>query len=161
MFNYLKNILNVPQSFQQKYSEDKNLKVDETKKLQIATCTLFIELAKADDSFTNQERDKIISIMSSTFDLEKECINDFIELAERRLKSDDDIYNFTELINNNFNNNQKFELLKNLWRLIYIDKDLNIYEDHLVKYIGGLINMGHEDIIGTKLLVKEEMRNNE
>ena len=87
-------------------------------------------------------------------------MNDLIELAEKRLQSDDSIYDFTKLINQNFNNDEKFELLKNLWRLIYIDKKLDMYEDHLIKKIGGLLNMGHEDIIGTKLLVKEEMNNN-
>jgi uncharacterized tellurite resistance protein B-like protein len=161
MLNYLKKIFNVPETAGvQGYRENKYYKTDENKKLQAATCTLFIEMAKADDNFTKEERDKIISIMKSTFDLEEDCVDDLIELAEKRLKTDDSIYDFTNLINRNFDNGQKFELLKNLWRLIYIDRKLDMYEDHLIKKIGGLLNMGHEDIIGTKLLVKEELGNN-
>jgi uncharacterized tellurite resistance protein B-like protein len=161
MLNYLKKIFNLPETTGvQEYRDNRYYKIDENKKLQVATCTLFIEMAKADDNFTEKERDKIISIMKSTFDLEDECVNDLIELAEKRLETDDSIYDFTNLINDNFDNGQKFELLKNLWRLIYIDKKLDMYEDHLIKKIGGLLNMGHEDIIGTKLLVKEELGNN-
>ena len=159
MFNYLKKIFNSPEtSSENNLGEDTYYK-EEGKKLKVATCTLFIEMAKADDNFTDKEKDKIISIMKSTFDLEDECVKDLMDLAEKRLQSDVSMYDFTKLINQNFNNNQKFELLKNLWRLIYLDKKLDMYEDHLIKKIGGLINMGHEDIIGAKLLVKEELGN--
>jgi uncharacterized tellurite resistance protein B-like protein len=158
MLNYLKKILYVPQNDNKGTFNNKPGETSETKKLEAATCTLFIEVAKADNNFSEEERDKIISIMNTTFELEPDCINDLIELAEKRLEADDSIYDFTNIINNNFTNEQKFELLKNLWRLIYTDDKLDIYEEHMIKKIGGLINMGHEDIIGTKLLVKEEMK---
>lgn len=132
---------------------------EEDKKLNAAACTLFVEMAKADDNFSEAERDKIISIMKLTFELEDECINELILQAEKRMESEESLYDLTKLINQNFSNNQKFELLKNLWRLIYIDNKLDMYEDHLIKKIGGLMNMGHEDIIGAKMLVKEEMGN--
>jgi uncharacterized tellurite resistance protein B-like protein len=158
MFEYLRRIFSVPaKTAEIKYEKSTYQKTDEDKKLKVATCTLFIEMAKADDDFTGEEKDKIISIMKSTFDLDDECVNDLMDLAERRLETDDSIYDFTNIINRNFDNDQKFELLKNLWRLIYLDKKLNMYEDHLIKKIGGLINMGHEDIIGAKMLVKEEI----
>ncbi len=158
MFEYLRKIFSVPpETAEIKYEKNVHEEVDENKKLHVATCTLFIEMAKADDNFTGEERDKIISIMKSTFNLEDECVNELMELAEKRLNDDDSIYDFTKLINRKFNNNDKFEMLKNLWRLIYIDRKLDMYEDHLIKKIGGLINMGHEDIIGAKMLVKQEM----
>ncbi len=160
MFEYLRRIFSVPaETAEIKYEEAVHQKTDEGKKLRIATCTLFIEMARADDDFTDEERDKIISIMKSTFDLDDECVHDLMDLAEQRLEIDDSIYDLTNLINKNFDNDQKFDLLKNLWRLIYLDKKLNMYEDHLIKKIGGLINMGHDDIIGAKLLVKEEVTN--
>ncbi len=159
MFEYLRRIFSVPPDTAEiKYEEESaREEPDEKMKLHVATCTLFIEMAKADDNFTEEERNKIIAIMKSTFNLEDDCVSELMELAEKRLNLDDSIYDFTKLINRNFDNNGKFELLKNLWRLIYTDKKLDMYEDHLIKKIGGLINMGHEDIIGAKMLVKEEI----
>ena len=155
MFEYLRKMFSFNENPEEAgYREDRA--TDTKKKLQIATCTLFIQLAKADDNFTDQERDTIISIMKSTYNLEDECIDELIKLAEKRLESDENIYDLTQLINQNLSNDDKFELLKSLWRLIYVNKKLDIYEDHLIKKIGGLINMGHEDIISAKLLVKEE-----
>jgi uncharacterized tellurite resistance protein B-like protein len=159
MFEYLRKMFSM-QETPREMNPVKDSNYDaEGKKLKAAACTLFVEMAKADDNFSETERDKIISIMKSTFDLEDECINELILQAEKRMESDENLYDLTKLINQNFSNNQKFELLKNLWRLIYIDKKLDMYEDHLIKKIGGLINMGHEDIIGAKMLVKTELGN--
>ncbi len=159
MFEYLRKIFSFDENPEEVgYREDNTTNAE--KKLQIATCTLFIQLAKADDNFTDKERDTIISILKSTYHLEDECIDDLIKVGEKRLENDDSIYDLTQLINQNLSNDEKFELLKNLWRLIYVDEKLDIYVDHLIKKIGGLINMGHEDIIGAKMLVKEEQKDN-
>jgi uncharacterized tellurite resistance protein B-like protein len=130
---------------------------DGRRKLEIATCTLFIEVAKADSNFTPEERDKIISYMKSEFGLDNEHVEGLIDLAERNINENDSIYEYTIIINDNFSNDEKYELLKKLWRLIFADNKLDMYEEHIIKKIGGLINMEHRDIIASKLEVKEEM----
>ncbi len=130
----------------------------EEKDLQIATCALFIEMANADDDFADEEREKIISVMQKLFSLDKEYVDELIELSEERIKKSISIYEFTTIINDNFSKEKKFELLKNLWRIIYIDETLNMHEDHLIKKIGNTLNMDHHDIIDAKLLVKEEIK---
>ncbi|MBS4033243.1 MAG: TerB family tellurite resistance protein [Ignavibacterium sp.] len=127
------------------------------RKLEIATCALFVELAKADGEFTEDERNKIIKVMKQTFNLEDECVNDLIELSEQKIKESISLYEFTSIINDKYSNEEKFELIKNLWKLIYIDKTLNMYEDHLVKKIGTMLNLDHKKIIEAKLIVKEEI----
>jgi uncharacterized tellurite resistance protein B-like protein len=134
------------------------IKVDESKKLQVATCALFVEMANADNEFTDQEREHIISVMQKIFNLEKEYVDELIELSEERIKKSISIYEFTTTINDSYSQNEKFELLKNLWRLIYTDEVLNMHEDHLIKKIGKTLNMDHQDIIAAKLMVKEESK---
>ena len=48
-------------------------------------------------------------------------------------------------------------LIKNLWRLIYTDARLDKYEDHLIKLIGGMLNLEHKQIIDAKMLVRYEL----
>lgn len=127
------------------------------RKLEIATCTLFIEVAKADSNFEQEEKNKIISYMKSEFGLDDEHVEGLIELAERNIQENDSIYEYTIIINQNFSNDEKYELLKKLWRIILSDNKLDIYEEHIIKKIGGLINMDHRDIIASKLEVKEEL----
>jgi uncharacterized tellurite resistance protein B-like protein len=131
---------------------------NESKKLQIATCALLIEMANSDSEFTDAERKKIIKVMQKTFNLEKEYVDELIELSEESVRKSISIYEFTTTVNKNFSKDEKFELLKNLWRLVYIDETLNMHEDHLIKKIGNTLNMDHRDVIAAKLMVKEESK---
>lgn len=128
----------------------------EKKKLQIATCAIFLEMAKSDDNCTEEERKEIVSIMQKTFELEKEYVDELIDLTKARLEQSISIYEFTGIINNNFSSDEKFELMKNLWRLIYTDQKLDKYEDQLVKKLGTMLHLEHKDVIGAKLMVKKE-----
>lgn len=151
MFEYIKNVLLGGEGSNQ------NEGVSNSKRLPIATCALFIELAKADDNFTDGEKSKIISIMESEFDLNNEETKELIELAEEKVRQSISLYEFTTLVNENFSGDEKFDLIKNLWRLIYTDSKLDKYEDNMIKKIGELLSLERKDIIGAKFMVKEEM----
>lgn len=155
MLNYLRKILSTETD---EPIEGRSGKPDnkESRKLEVATAALFVEMAKADGEFTIEERNKIIKVMKNTFDLDKECVQDLIELSEEKIKESISLYEFTSIINEKFSNDEKFALMKNLWKLIYIDENLNMYEDHLAKKIGGMLNLDRQKIIEAKLIVKEE-----
>ena len=156
MNRFLKKILNGSQNRQEIISS--SVKPNNEKKIQIAACALLVEIGKADSNFTNEERKKIISIMKNTFNVEEDYVNELIELSEKNFDENESIYEYTTIINNNFTNDEKFELLKNIWRLIYTDENLSRYEEHLVKMIGALLNIEYSNIIGAKLLIKEELK---
>lgn len=154
MFDQLKKIFGV-ESPSQPLDSKKDAQ-SETRKLQIATCAIFIEMARSDDNCTEEERNEIVSIMQRTFNLEKEYADELIELTKAKVDKSISIYEFTGIINNNFSHDEKFELMKNLWRLIYTDQKLDKYEDQLVKRIGTMLHLEHKDVIAAKLMVKKE-----
>lgn len=156
MLNSLRKLLfNDEQNDQPKSFSDKS--TDKEHKLEIATCALFIELAKADGDFSEQERDFIISMMKKCFNLDESEVNIIFELAEQKVDKSISIYEFTSELNNQFTQAEKESVIKNLWRLIYTDKKLNVYEDSLIKKIGLTMNLEHKQIIDLKLLVKKEL----
>jgi uncharacterized tellurite resistance protein B-like protein len=79
-------------------------------------------------------------------------------LSEEKVDESISIYEFSNIINDNFSNEDKFKLLKNLWRLIYTDERLDGYEDRLIKIIGGMLLMDHQQIINAKMLVRKELK---
>lgn len=115
-------------------------------------------MAKADGDFSDEERERVIYTMRSTFNLDEDCVHELIELSEKKLEKSISVYEFTSIINNHFSREEKFELLEGLWKIIYVDDKLDKFEDRLVKVIGGLINVDHKDIIDAKLLVKEQLK---
>lgn len=150
MFEYFKNILTAaPGNSGETYGIQK--------KLQVATCALFFEMAKADDNFSEVENKKIISIMKEEFNLDNEQVDELLVQAEESIKKSVSIYEFTTVIDQNFSKEEKNELMKNLWRLIYIDGKLDKYEDNLVKRIGDMLKLEHKEVIDAKLIVKSEL----
>ncbi len=151
MFEYLKKVL-IPEIG----SNRSNTQSNQEKKIQVATCALFIELAKADNDFSEIEKEKIISLMQDIFNLDEEYIEELIELSESKVNQSVSVYEFTTVINNNFDRDEKIDLLINLWRLVYVDDTLDQYEDGLMRKLGTLLNLEHSDLINAKLLVKQE-----
>jgi uncharacterized tellurite resistance protein B-like protein len=154
MFEYLRKVLLPEQS-----SEE--LKISSTKttsnKYQIATAALLVEIAKADGDFSDNERKRIIDLMKEEFSLDDNCVNELLELSEQKVRDSISVYEFSSVINEKFSHQEKLELLKNLWRIVYEDGKLDSHEDWLIKIIGSTLNLEHKDVIGTKLFVKQEM----
>ena len=156
MFEYLKKILSNESS--EKYKEENIDKSDlHEKQLQIATAAIFIEMAKADGEFSDDEKEHVVKSLKKRFSLEVEYVHDLIELSHAELKDSVSLYEFSGVINENFTFGDKYELLKNLWRLIYSDKTLDKYEDHLIKKIGGMLQIEHKQIINAKMLIRKEL----
>jgi len=154
MFEYLRKVLLPEQS-----SEE--LKISSTKtasnKYQIATAALLVEIAKADGDFSDDERKRIINLMKEKFSLDDNCVNELLKLSEQKVRDSISVYEFSSVINEKFSHQEKLELLKNLWRIVYEDGKLDSHEDRLIKIIGSTLNLEHKDVIGAKLFVKQEM----
>lgn len=156
MFEYLRKLFSSLPENEKTNTVEKKASNHE-KRLQIAACALFIELAKADGEFSEEEKQFIVSEMNKTFNLDNQCTNELLELAELVVKDSVSIYEFTGIINQHFTQEEKLKLLESLWRLIYQDEKLNAYEDQLIKRIGATLNIEHKQIINAKLLVKEQL----
>ena len=157
MFDYIRNILSAESNSESSEVSGSVNIVDHQKQLQIATAALFVEMAKADGEFSEEERDQVIESLQKQFVLDTEYVNDLVELSKSKLQDSVSLYEFSTIINDHFSKDDKMELLKNLWRLIYTDKKLDKYEDRLIKIIGGMINIEHKQIINTKLLIRKEL----
>jgi uncharacterized tellurite resistance protein B-like protein len=145
MFEYLRRVLSSEQ--------DEQI----SKKYKVATAALLVEIAKADGDFSGDERKRIIDLMKKDFDLDDECVNELLALSEQKVKDSVSIYEFSSVINESFTQQEKLDLIKNLWRIIYEDGKLDSHEDRLIKIIGSTMNLEHKDVINAKLFVKREM----
>ncbi len=156
MFEYLRKVLS-PEQSQQFSQEIVTSAKAVTEKYQVATAALLIEMAKADGDFSDHERNRIFKLLQNDFELDDECVNELLELSKQKVKDSISVYEFSSVINNSFTQQEKIELMKNLWRIIYENGKLDSHEDQLIKIIGSTLNLEHKDIIGAKLFVKKKM----
>lgn len=157
MLDYLKRLIVPPQ--EEEFEQKRNVTSEKSRpnKIHVATSALLIEIAKADGDFSDEERKRIIVLMKDEFDLDDECVNELLELSEQKVRDSISVYEFSSVINENFTQQEKLDLLKNLWRVVYEDGKLDSHEDRLIKIIGSTLNLDHKDVIGAKLFVKEEL----
>lgn len=160
MFDYLKRILiQEPEKENETNIEPATNTVEENKenKIQVATAALYVEIAAADGDFSEEERKKIVNAMKENFNLTDQCVEDLISLSEEAVKNSISVYEFTSILNDHLNRDEKLKLMTNLWKLIYTDGRLEKHEDRLIKIIGSTLNLDHKDVINQKLIVKQEL----
>ena len=128
-------------------------------KVAIATCALLLEMAHSDDEFSEIEENEIKKIMQSEFDLSEIKVDEIIELSNEERKESLDLWQFTNLINENFSKEEKIKVIEYIWQVVYADEKVDKYEEYLVRRLSYLLNIDHKDMIDAKLQVKYKEEN--
>ena len=129
---------------------------EELEKVQVATCVILIEVAKSDYDFSSIEKTTVEAIMKRDFQISAEAAEDLIEIAKRSRGESIDLFEFTNLINKNYSKEEKKKVIEGAWKIIYADKKLDKYEDHLIHRLAKLLRLDHEDLIEAKLKALHE-----
>lgn len=130
--------------------------VEETQhRLQLATAALLIEMAQADNQRHSMEFQAIHEGIREVFGLADEETTELIELADQEAHEATDNFEFTLLINENFDYQQKCQVVELLWRVCLADSDMDRYEEQLVRKIAELLHVEHRDFIAAKIRVQQ------
>ena len=123
----------------------------------IATGALLLEMAYADSDFSELEEKKILTILQKEYQLSSEDSARLLDLSREEREESLDLWQFTNLINQNFNNEEKIRVLEILWHVIFADGKVDKYEDQLIRKVSFLLDLHHRDMIDTKIRVKENL----
>jgi uncharacterized tellurite resistance protein B-like protein len=121
--------------------------------MQLAAAALLVEVAAADFSSHPEERVAISKALQSSFGITEKDLQDLMADAERHHEDATSLYEFTRIINKNCDQQEKCEILVNLWRVAFADGELDKYEDHRIRRIAELLNLSHREFIQAKLRV--------
>ncbi len=109
--------------------------------VRLAACALLIELAYADDEFSDDERRHLTSAVRRQYGLQGEHAEELIALAEEARREAVDLYQFTKLIKSNYSLGQKMVLMEVMWGLVYADGDLSSDEEILMRKVCNLLDL--------------------
>jgi len=111
------------------------------KDIRLAACALLLELAYADTEFSSEERRHLESAVRRQFGLDEANAEKLLELAEDARKEAVDLWQFTNLIAENYSTGQKMVLAEVMWGLVYSDGELASKEDYLMRKIFNLLRL--------------------
>ena len=117
-----------------KKKNDKEIKKDE-KFLNITA--LLIHVAKIDENYTEKEKEIIKRTIEEISDNNINA-KDIIEDAEKLDNDSNQILDFTKTVKN-LEEGLKIKLIETLWRIIYSDKNVDLYEASLMRRLAGLL----------------------
>jgi len=109
--------------------------------LKLASCALLLELAYADDEFSDTEREHLRAAVRRQWALEEEEADELISLADQERRSAVDLWQFTTLVKQSYTLGQKMVLAETMWGLVYSDGTLASKEDYLMRKISGLLGL--------------------
>jgi len=121
--------------------------------VRIATCALFLEMARIDEKFTEEEMDTVLSIMQEKYGLSREHTDALVAEADKELEESVDLWQFASLINENYSMDEKIEIIETLWRMVYVDGKMDEYEHYLMNKLKNLLRLSQDQLIDAKLKV--------
>jgi uncharacterized tellurite resistance protein B-like protein len=124
---------------------------DNERALRLATATLLIEVANADDEISETERAVIRVIVSEKFGIKPEEAMALSEQAEQDKEQVTSLFPFTRLITAECSMEDRIGIVSMLWQVTVADDCIDAHEEHLVRKIADLLYVPHSQFIRTRL----------
>ena len=122
-----------------------------------ACAALLIETALADKVFNEEEMISMKQTLNKVYKVDEQDIEELINESKKKVSESTSLYEYTRLINDLCNYEDKIRLISNLWSIAFADQHLDKYEEYLIRKISDLLHVSHKDFIQQKLLVKETL----
>ncbi len=127
------------------------MRADKGQTLQLATATLLMEVAGADDHIDDEERRVIRRIVTDVFGVSDEQAATISRKAERQANDLTSLYPFTRLLNRECSMEERIEIVRLLWEVVFVDGRVDDHEEHLVRKVADLLYVPHSQFIRGKL----------
>jgi uncharacterized tellurite resistance protein B-like protein len=114
---------------------------DQTRRVQLAAAALLVELSKADYQRDTREQQAIIAAIRNCYGLDAATIDELLRDAASASDRSTSLYEFTSIINERCAEQEKYELVRELWRVAHADGNIDKYEEHLIGRISDLIHL--------------------
>ena len=118
----------------------------------IKIAALLIHAAKIDQDYTNLEK-KIIEQTIIDFGAKEDDIEFIMKEAKKIEENSNQILDFTREVKS-LENEKKIKIIETLWRIIYSNKEADIFETNLMRRLGGLLYIDNKTLGDIKEKIK-------
>ncbi len=132
--------------------------VDEQTSLELAVTCLLIEMCEADQQTDPLELVAVTHALTTQYDLAPDLVIQLIEQARHRSHSEVSFHPYVNIVNELASQDEKREILLQMWRVAYADNALDKYEEHYLRRLADLLRLSHRVFMQTKHEVMDERR---
>ena len=137
------------------FTKKNDARKDESHLSLISVAALLIHSAKIDENFTQKEK---IIIKKALIEMgaDENNLDEIIKDAELREKDSNQILEFTKEVKNKSIEEKKI-VIEALWKIIYSDKNADMYETNLMRRLSGLLYLDPKTVGDIKEKIKNKI----
>lgn len=132
--------------------------IDPGEVVRLATCVVLLEVARIDEEFSDDERERIVAMLQKRYGLSTDEAAELMDSSTASRAASSDLWKFTNQINEHCPHPEKIEIVEEAWRVVVADGGIHGHESHFMRTLGKLLNLTHPELIEAKVKVLEEER---
>ncbi|HEY8570798.1 TerB family tellurite resistance protein [Microbulbifer sp.] len=120
-----------------------SVEVHPEKDVRMISAALMAEIATADQKVDERERQVLVRLLMDHYQLDSETAQELMERALVERHEATSLYEFTQTVNDNFSERDKYLLVKQMWQVAFADGEIDAFEEHLIRRVAELIYLPH------------------
>ena len=125
--------------------------------LQLASTILLLEVARTDHEIEEVEVERIKMLVKDKFNLSSDATQVLMDEADDTINDIIDFHQFTSLLNQHFDLDQKCRLVQYMWEIALADGNLDAYEDQFIRKVADLMYLRHSELLSARERAKKAM----
>ncbi len=113
--------------------------------LRLAAAALLVEAARMDETFDDEERDRIVELVRWRFGLSEEEAGLLVDRASQVSTGATQLHGFAHPIREAFDPGQRIRLVEMMWDVACADGELHPMESNLIRRVAGLLFVDERD----------------
>lgn len=126
----------------------------------VASAALLVQLSGIDNSVDPRETQVIRHHIDNIANqLSGQDLDELVSEASQMAADSTSLFEFTRRINDSCSQEEKQQIILDLWRVAWADDHLDKYEEHYVRRAADLLYVHHSDFMRLKLQARAERKN--
>ena len=107
----------------------------------LALAALLVRVARSDHDYAQSEKDNILRVLATRFNLSREETEELCKTAEAVEKDAPDTVRFTRAIKESVAHEDRVQVIEALWQVALADGERDVEEDALLRLVANLLGI--------------------
>ncbi|MDH5752654.1 MAG: TerB family tellurite resistance protein [Deltaproteobacteria bacterium] len=116
----------------------------------VACAAILLEVAESDDSFPESEKKMVSTLLGNHFNLTPQQVDQLLAETTTAREKSVDLWPFTHAISKSYTPEQKQDVLRMVWQVIFADGRLDPYEEMLTRRLQTMLSVNHSLVVNAK-----------
>ncbi|AOS95584.1 Tellurite resistance protein TerB [Microbulbifer aggregans] len=123
--------------------ESEDIEKRDASDLRVISAALLAEVATVDHNLDERERETLAAVLQQHYRLEAAEASELVEEALSHREDATSLYEFTQTVNREFDDQNKYLLVRQMWQVALADGTIEPFEEHLIRRVADLIYLPH------------------